>query len=148
MLVNSQNATKCYSGEISYGAGITHEGNRMATRHPPRATLSKNLTALMQAKGWKQNALAAKSGVSQRTVSNMLDPQGPSPSLDNVDRVAAAFDLDGWHLIMPNLLDDLLNGTSITSKVLENLSHATRDGKEHILRVAEREAEYNAVPDK
>lgn len=115
--------------------------NKNTTRH----TLAGNLKVLMDTKGWTQTQTATKSGVSQRTVSNMLDPDGPSPSLDKVEQIAAAFGLNGWHLIMPNLEEDLLNGSSITSKLLQSLESSSAEGRMHILRVAEREAEYNAI---
>jgi hypothetical protein len=35
------------------------------------------------------------SGVSQRTISNICNPDGPSPTLESVDAVAAAFGLAG-----------------------------------------------------
>ena len=146
MSVNSRFATNCSTARISCRKRPLRAKRALIQRHLPRTTLSRNLQALMAENGLTQNQLSKKSGVSQRTISNMLDPDGPNPQLDNVDKVASAFGLDGWHLIMPNLIEDLTDGSSITSRVLHNLRHSSREGKEHILRVAEREAEYNAIP--
>lgn len=108
--------------------------------------MARNLHALMELHGYKQEPLAEKAGVSQRTIGNMLDPEGPATRIDNVDAVAAVFGLDGWHLIMPNLIEDLIDGSSGIAETIRNYLQASEDGKRHILRIAEREAEYNAPP--
>jgi transcriptional regulator with XRE-family HTH domain len=110
-------------------------------RPKPRETLARNINALMTRRNMVQHDLARASGVSQRTVSNLCNPDGPSPTLDSVDAVAAAFGLEGWHLIMPTLIDDLSGDTTIAG-LFDAYSHATAEGKRHILRVAEREAEF------
>lgn len=115
-------------------------------RPKPRLTLAENLHALMRRHELTQTALAKRAGVSQRTVSNLLDPEKHSPTLESVDAVAAAFGLEGWHLIMPSLMDDLNGETSIAAMV-KAYNESSPDGKRHILRVAEREAEYKATQD-
>lgn len=114
----------------------------MIKRPNTRATLAGNVNSLMARKKWVQMDLAKASGVSQRAVSNICNPQGPSPTLKTVDAVASAFNLEGWHLIMPSLLSDLDNGSSIAA-LLRNYDQAEADGKRHILRIAEREAEFH-----
>lgn len=98
----------------------------------------------MERHGYTQKGLADRAGVSQRTISNLLDPEKHSPTLESVDAVAAAFGLEGWHLIIPTLVDDLEGDTSIASMVKAYM-RSSQNGKRHILRVAEREAEYQAT---
>lgn len=72
----------------------------------------------------------------------MENPEGPSPTLDNVELIAGAFGLTSWQLIMPNLVDDLTNGDTGLSGLVKAYLQADRDGRAHVLRIAEREAEY------
>ncbi len=113
----------------------------MVKRPNTRVTLARNVNALMVRRKYAQMDLAKASGVSQRAVSNICNPNGPSPTLKTVDALANAFGLEGWHLIMPRLLDDLDGGTSLAS-LITNYDQAEAEGKRHILRVAEREAEF------
>lgn len=110
-------------------------------RQSTRITLAQNLKYLMEKSGWKQEQLAAKAGVSQRSVSNLLRPETHSPTLETVDAVAKAFGLNLWHLILPSLPEDLENDTSIR-EVYEAFRASSHEGRAHILQVAEREAEY------
>ena len=110
-------------------------------RRKPRETLAQNVNELMRRGKLVQRDLAKMSGVSQRTISNICNPDGPSPTLESVDAVAAAFGLDGWHLIMPTLVDDLAGDTTIAA-LFSAYEHASAEGRRHIVRVAEREAEY------
>lgn len=117
----------------------------MKSRPKTRDTLARNLAYLMdhQQDGyWSQEKVATKAGVSQRTVSNMLNPDSHSPKLESVDMVARAFGLEGWHLILPNLIDDLQSDTSIR-KIYDAYVEANTEGRRHIQRVAEREAEFH-----
>jgi len=101
----------------------------------PRATLSRNLRALMDKREWDQNDVAKAAGVSQKTVSNMLRMEG-SPRVQSVSAVAEAFGLQGWQLLATDLADgvpDLLTAYLLSSS----------EGQEMIRRVAEREAEYS-----
>jgi transcriptional regulator with XRE-family HTH domain len=53
-----------------------------------------------------QMELARVSGVSQKTISNMLDASRAgldSQTLDKLDRVAGAFGLTAWHMLIPSL---------------------------------------------
>lgn len=97
---------------------------------------------------WSQTKVGDIAGVSQRTISNMRDPEGPSPVVENVEAVAAAFGLEGWHLIMPSLIEDLESDTSIR-RIYDAYMESNQEGRRHIQRVAEREAEYQHrwVPD-
>ena len=51
----------------------------------------------------KQPSLAAKSGVDQKTISNYINPDfARSPTLDNMERIAAAYKIDLWKMLMPD----------------------------------------------
>lgn len=47
-----------------------------------------------------QEDLAKKAGISQRSISNMLDPEKNMPRLDQIEKVAKAFDLATWQLLL------------------------------------------------
>jgi transcriptional regulator with XRE-family HTH domain len=74
-------------------------------RTPVRKVLADNLKTLMRRTvGLKTQAqVAERSGVAQTTVSNMLRPDTASmtaPKLDNVEKVASAFGLATWQLLI------------------------------------------------
>lgn len=71
---------------------------------------AENLSALMAAKKMTQAALASKSGVAQKTISNYLNPdqrakgasgKSPSAKLTEVQMVAAVLDVEPWKLLRP-----------------------------------------------
>lgn len=67
-------------------------------------TLRDNVRTLMDQRGWSQHVLAAKSGCAQSTVGNILryrDAQDKHPGTDTVERLAAAFGVEAWRLLMP-----------------------------------------------
>lgn len=116
----------------------------MAKRPGTRETLARNMHFLMERGDLKQTALAKKSGVGQRTISNMLNPDGPSPALSSVTAVANAFGLTEWDLIRPNLISEIESNVNIKD-LMEAFEQATPEGKQHIIRIAEREAEYQST---
>lgn len=76
--------------------------------------LASNLSALMAMREdvktqQKLAAKASKAGgrkVAQTTISNMLNPEeNPSPTLRNIEAVAAVFSLQAWQLLHPTLGD-------------------------------------------
>ena len=120
----------------------------MKIRPKTRESLARNLRYLMDhhptptgTERWSQTAVADKAGIAQRSVGYMLDPQGPSPKLESVDAVARVFGLEGWHLIISTLIDDLESGTSIRV-IYDAYMDSTPEGRRHIQRVAQREQEY------
>ena len=113
----------------------------MDKRQPTKAILARNLRHLMKDRGWNQKETARRAGVDQKTISNILN-QKKTPGLDVVESIATAFGLNLWHLILPTLIDDLSIETSI-SKVYDAYFKAGPEGRQHILQVSEREAEYN-----
>jgi len=95
----------------------------------------------MDKEGLSTHALAKKCGVSQRSIVNILN-QDTSPSLDNVEKIAAYFRLNLWHLIIPTLVDGTMNGDGVGS-LIDSYQKYSPEGRAHISSVAEREAEYS-----
>ena len=115
----------------------------MKTRPHTRETLAANIKALLNIWKWDQKKLAEKAGVSQKTISNMVNPDsGINPQLDNVEKVATAFGLSAWHLIIPNLPEELLRNGSL-EHLAELYIRLPEDAREVINRVAERECAYS-----
>lgn len=82
------------------------------TPHEPATNISEvlagNLAALMEERGVKQAALAAKSGVAQTTISLYLNPKSRKPSargkvpsgkIAEVEALAKALDVQLWELL-------------------------------------------------
>jgi transcriptional regulator with XRE-family HTH domain len=113
----------------------------MDERTATKTVLARNLRYLMGDRGWDQVDLAKKSGVSQKTVSNILG-EIKVPTLDTVDKLASAFGLNLWHLILPTLVEDLKSPTSIR-ELYAAFSTSNDQGRQFILSVAEREAKFN-----
>lgn len=104
-------------------------------------TLAKNLRYLMNKRGWTEEETAKQSGVSQKTVNNALN-QTYKAKIETAEQLAAAFKLEGWHLIMPSLIRDLESGGSLSS-LMANWTDADDEGKKFIEDMAEREAKRN-----
>lgn len=109
-------------------------------RPDPRQVLARNLRHLMGLKGWSQGRLSQKSGVSQKSISNILN-QEKQPTLGTVDKLAAAFNLNLWHVMLPGMPDELVDSTSV-ERLFDYYTKASDQGRHYISRVAEREAYY------
>jgi transcriptional regulator with XRE-family HTH domain len=104
-----------------------------------RAALAKNVQYLMDHFNIQQTPLAKKSGVSQKTISNVLNPEGHQPKLDVVEKIASAFSLAPWHLIMDGLPEEIF-GNSQMESLIENYLRSNKEGRKFISQVAERES--------
>lgn len=112
----------------------------MLRRPETTESLARNLRHLMRQNGLSEKALEKRSGVAQKTINNILN-RVSSPTLDTVEKLAQSFGLTGWHLIMPSLPDDLVSSQSI-EKLYKSYLNSSAEGRDHISRVAEREAHY------
>ena len=65
-----------------------------------RALLAANLIQLRRDKGWSQEALAFECGL-HRTFVAHVERQVRNPSLDNIERMAAALGVPAYRLLMP-----------------------------------------------
>lgn len=110
--------------------------------------LARNLTHLLDETGWSYATVSEKTGheVSPKTIGNMANGVGAS-GIDVVETVAAVFGLEGWHLIMPNLIGDLTSGSTIR-KMYEDYMASDEEGRRHIERVAERQRDLATPPNK
>jgi transcriptional regulator with XRE-family HTH domain len=99
----------------------------------------------MEARNMTQKELEKKSGVSQRQISNILNKQ-TGCGVEAADALARVFNLNGWHLLIPDLPNELLTSPTLV-KLVDAYTHASGEGREMILRVAEREATYGRVID-
>jgi transcriptional regulator with XRE-family HTH domain len=50
-----------------------------------------------------QNALAAKSGASQATIGRILSDEGVDAGIETVDKIAKAYGLEGWQLMVAGM---------------------------------------------
>jgi len=113
-----------------------------------REILAENLRRLLSmgaAHGLpsNQSELARRSGVSQKTISNWLDPsRGVAPVLDKLDMIAGVYRLEAWQLLMPDLPDDMLLAGHLR-RLVANYRHITDPGaRRYVERIAEAEADY------
>lgn len=114
---------------------------RVSVKRPTtRETLARNLRVLMGMRDWSQVDLAKKSGVSQRMISHVLK-QTTGCSVETADALAKPFNLAGWHLLIPNLPDEILRSPTL-SKLVQDYLTATDAGRVMIAMVADREAIY------
>jgi transcriptional regulator with XRE-family HTH domain len=98
--------------------------------------------ALLDMREWSEYDLAKASGVAQKTINNILNRRSVC-GIETADSLAAAFGLKGWQLLIPDLPDDVLNSPAL-GKLVEDWAHSSTEGREHVNRVAEKEAKYNA----
>jgi len=89
-----------------------------------------------------QTELSKKTKIPQRTLSNVLTPGSVgSLTTKTIEKWASYFDLEPYHLIIPNLpIEELLNKR--IEKVIECYSQSTSEGRENIKRIAENEVRY------
>jgi transcriptional regulator with XRE-family HTH domain len=111
------------------------------TKLTTMAAVARNLRTLMEREAMTQLKLAKKSGVSQRTISNVLN-ESHEPGVETVDQLARVFKLDGWQLQMPDLPPELL-GSELVDRTVGALVQASPKGREMIADLAEREAHYS-----
>ena len=113
-------------------------------RPTTRESFVRNLRYLMSMADMSQAELSRRSKVSQKTISNILSSEkNQVPSIETADMLAKPFGLEGWHLIMPNLPEDLISSTSV-ERLLTSYVSSSEEGRKVIDSIAEREAEYNA----
>lgn len=74
-------------------------------RFTPRAVLQQNLKSLMGTKGGptSQGELFRKSGVAQATIGRILADGGENARIETVSKIAKAYGLEGWQLMIPGM---------------------------------------------
>ncbi len=105
--------------------------------------ISANVGKLMKHKQMSQSELAKKTGVSQRTISNALNPGSVgSVTMDTVEKIAFYFGIEVYHLLIPNLSVDDLVDIRIEGFIVK-YTQASEHGRKEIIRTAENEFRYN-----
>lgn len=110
-------------------------------RSLPRETLARNLQFLMDLHGYTEAVVAKRADVSQKSVNNLLHQRHP-PNLEVVDKVAGAFGLNLWQIILPNLPRDVTREGGTLAKLVDSYLEANNEGQKLVLQLAEREAKY------
>jgi len=108
-------------------------------RPATRETVAANLKALLRIRQWSQAELARQAGLPTRTVNSVVNMEGAC-TVETADKLAAAFGLRGWHLLIPNLPDDLMNSPSLSSLV-ESYANLNAGSRELINDLASKLAE-------
>lgn len=107
------------------------------------ATIAANVQALMSETGVRtQKELAKKTGLAQRTISNVLNPGSVgSIRIETLDSLARFFNIESYHLMIPDLPIEELKHKRI-EKVIECYAQSSPEGRENIKRIAENEVRY------
>lgn len=106
-----------------------------------REILARNVRFLMADRGWKQLETAKKAGLSQKTISNILNRRKDT-QLSYVEKLAGAFGLSPWHLMLPELDKEVIGNGRVDRLLLDFIS-ASDHGRDVISRIAEHEANYS-----
>ncbi|MGB2832969.1 MAG: helix-turn-helix transcriptional regulator [Methylotenera sp.] len=101
-------------------------------------TLIINLNMLMNKTGTKAAWIAEKSGVSKRMIEYILDGERKS-SIEIAEKIANAYGISGWQLIMPSLPYDLAK-TGQLDKLINNYFHCNQITRAYVNDVMERES--------
>jgi transcriptional regulator with XRE-family HTH domain len=104
-----------------------------------RETIARNLRELLDLREWSEHQLAARSKVAQKTINNVLH-QRSACSVETAEAVARAFNLAGWHLLIPGLPSQIMKSPALFTLVQDWLT-SSRDGRQLIELVARREHE-------
>jgi transcriptional regulator with XRE-family HTH domain len=74
--------------------------------------LAKNTRALMTRRGWNQEQLGKRAGISQTHVGNVLRKE-VEPTTTIIESLAKAFGIEAYVLMMPGLPVELLDSNEI-----------------------------------
>ncbi len=110
---------------------------RAKARPSTKDTVPGNLRRLMEVRHWSQVKLAQESGVSQTHISAILRGDS-SCTVEMADMLAKPFNLNGWHLLIPNLPDELVNSPSL-NRIVQAYIGANTDGREFLDAAVDRE---------
>jgi transcriptional regulator with XRE-family HTH domain len=105
-------------------------------------TLIVNLKMLLNKTSTTTGWLSERSGVSKRMIDYILAGER-KPTIDVADRLANAYGITGWQLIMPSLPYDLAKSGKLDNLIndYKNCNSTTQD---YVNQVMQREAIYKA----
>jgi len=93
-----------------------------------RRSIAIKIKALRENAGLNQRELSAKSGVSQKTISNLEDPESHSCQLDKLQSIADSLNIEIWELIKPDDLNFLeRQDGNVTTQAKEGLTDEAMD---------------------
>lgn len=130
-----------YSPVKSYNTQPASYSEYMATHEKTldsTAVCAAVVRALMNKKGLSEHKLAKLSGVSQKTINNLLNATS-APTVPTLQALAKALEVPTKSLLDENYLQAMDPGEE---KFLELFRAADKRGKDVILSVAEKEAKY------
>lgn len=102
-------------------------------RRTPRENLVANITGLMTLHGDTTVSLAAKCGIPQRTIYNILHSE-QKVSVEQAELMAAAYGYSGWQIILP----DLPSNPKTLDKLMAGYLAADADTRDIIDRLAKK----------
>ena len=108
-------------------------------------TIAANTAKLKAHFGLSQKDIAKRAGLSQRTISNALNPGSvDSITAGTIEKLADCFGIEGYQLLIPSLPIEELLGKRI-QKVIECYAQADAEGRENIARISENEMRYRVT---
>ena len=111
---------------------------------PNRSTLHDNLInnvrVLQRELGVNKSELSRRSGVSLRMINYILNGEKKA-SIAITEQLAKAFGLSGWQLLLPTLNAEMISTGSL-DQLIADFSKSSREGRDYIMRIADREAKY------
>lgn len=113
----------------------------MQKKPRPADVFRTNLKGLLDRTGMKVTQLERDTGVSSRMIRFILDGER-KPTVDMAEAIAHGFGLTGWQMLLPNLLDDLVNSHQL-ELLIQLFVDTPADGRDYVLRVAEKESKYS-----
>ena len=122
---------------------------KKTVRLAPRDALARNLKYIKELRKLSDAEVRELAGknergnykVSAKTVNNMYNAR-TDVQLSNIDAVASVFDITSWHILMPDLIREY-ESLSDFEQLYNHWSISSKEGRKHILMVAEREATYS-----
>jgi transcriptional regulator with XRE-family HTH domain len=102
-----------------------------------RETVAANLRDLLDLREWSEHQLAARAKIAQKTINNILN-QRSACSVETAEALARAFNLAGWHLLIPGLPAQIAASPVLFTLVQDWLT-SSRDGRQLIEMIAKRE---------
>lgn len=114
----------------------------METRKTSDDIPRENLTAIRRANDIRSNRQIERAcGVPDRMIERILNGDS-NPTIDIIDKLAAAFRMTGWQLLVDGAARGTMNHRAVA--VIQNYMAADEDGRDYIARVAEKESGYHS----
>lgn len=112
-------------GSVHDGAGSSPYPLGMSAKTSIREVLATNLRALMKRRGWTQEQLGKKAGISQTHVGNVLRKE-VDPTTAMIAGFSRAFDIPEWLLLVPQLPVEILDSPEVPNLIKTYLEAAAK----------------------